>query len=296
MPLRVGKYEPGASKSDKAALMAAISSLGSDAAGIISKSTEIEFVESQKQTGGGQSIYEVLARFCDAQMSKAILGQTLTSEAGGDKGQGSFALGQVHNDVRQDLVEADCKALGKTMTQQIIRPLVGFNFGWDAPVPTFRLLYEAPEDLASAANVYKTLSDMGQPISQEHISERFKVPLPAAGETPLSRPQSVPGGFFAKAVAPRAVTAKMARTNTAAIAGQVSLDASVSRVLPLAANEMELMLQPVIARIEQAQSLEEIGQMLYTLYSDLDGQAFQQLLARAMFSSALIGATAVEGK
>ncbi|MEM5789977.1 MAG: DUF935 family protein, partial [Syntrophobacteraceae bacterium] len=103
MPLRLGKYEPGASKSDKEALLNAIRSLGSDAAGIISKSTEIEFVESQKSSGTGQNIYESLVRFCDAQMSKAILGQTLTSEAGGEKGQGSLALGRVHGDVRQDL-------------------------------------------------------------------------------------------------------------------------------------------------------------------------------------------------
>ena len=51
MPLRLGKYDPGASREDKDALVAAIQSLGSDAAGIISKNTEIEFVEAVKNTG-----------------------------------------------------------------------------------------------------------------------------------------------------------------------------------------------------------------------------------------------------
>jgi phage gp29-like protein len=71
MPLRRGKYAPGASREDKDALGAAIRSLGSDAAGVISKSTEIEFVEAV-QKGGTQILYEVLANFCDKQVSKAI--------------------------------------------------------------------------------------------------------------------------------------------------------------------------------------------------------------------------------
>jgi phage gp29-like protein len=184
MPLRIGKYEPGASKADREALVHAVRSLGSDAAGIISKSTEIEFVEAQK--GSSQNVYESLASFCDAQMSKAILGQTLTSEAGGGKGQGSYALGRVHSGVRQDLIEADCRALGKTITEQVLRPLVGFNFGWDAPVPRFRFLYEPPEDLKAAAETYKILADLGFDFSSEHISERFKIPVRKPEETPLS--------------------------------------------------------------------------------------------------------------
>jgi phage gp29-like protein len=48
MPLRVGKYEQRASKADRVALIKAVRSLGADAAGIIAKSTEIEFIEAQK--------------------------------------------------------------------------------------------------------------------------------------------------------------------------------------------------------------------------------------------------------
>lgn len=48
MPLRVGKYEPEASKADRGALIQTVRSLGSDASGVISKSTEIEFIEAQK--------------------------------------------------------------------------------------------------------------------------------------------------------------------------------------------------------------------------------------------------------
>ena len=79
MPIRIGKYDSGASKADKDSLIAAIQSIGTDAAGVISKATEIEFVETMKNTGT-QNIFETLANFSDAQMSKAILGQTLTAQ------------------------------------------------------------------------------------------------------------------------------------------------------------------------------------------------------------------------
>ena len=81
MPLRLGKYDASASEDDKRQLMEAIISLGTDAAGIVPSSTMIEFIESNKTTS--VEIYEKLARYCDEQMSKAILGQTLTSDSGG---------------------------------------------------------------------------------------------------------------------------------------------------------------------------------------------------------------------
>jgi len=186
MPLRIGRYEPGASRTDREALVQAVRSLGTDAAGVISKSTEIEFIETQRSSS--QNVYESLARFCDAQTSKAVLGQTLTSEAGSPGGTGSYALGRVHGEVRHDLVAADCRALGKTITQQILGPLVGFNYGWDAPVPRFAFLFEPPEDLRAAAETYRILAEMGFDLSQEHLSQRFKVPVRKPGEKPLAAP------------------------------------------------------------------------------------------------------------
>lgn len=280
MPLRLGRYEPGASKADKDALIAAIRSLGSDAAGIISKSTEIEFIESQKTSS--LNIYESLTRFCDAQMSKAILGQTLTSEAGGEKGQGSYALGQVHGDVRQDLTEADCRALAKTITHQVLRPFVGFNFGWDAPVPTLRFLFEPPEDLKAAAETYKILADMGFSMSLEYISERFKIPLPKEGETPLSAP--------AKAAPPAAPPARLAAKNAgpALDPGQQYVEELVDVALSRSA-VMAPILEPVVRIVREAASYEEMIEAIHARYSGLDDARLQEILAQAMFAANLRG-------
>lgn len=182
MPLRLGKYDPTSTPADREALIQAIRNLGTDAAGIISKNTEIEFVETTNRSGSSNP-FQVLADFCNREMSKAILGQTLTTDTSG--GTGTYAAAKVHAQVRSDLVEADAQALGQTLREQLLRPLVGFNFGWDKPVPWFRFRYEEEEDLKTLSEVYRNLADMGVPLSLEHIAERFGVPLAREGQEVL---------------------------------------------------------------------------------------------------------------
>ena len=177
MPLRLGKYDPTASPTDRDALVQAIRNLGSDAAGVISKATEIEFVEATSRSGGANP-YQLMVEFCNREMSKAVLGQTLTTDTAGSTG--TYSAAKVHAQVRRDLVQADAQALGTTLREQLLRPLVGFNFGWDKPVPWFRFRFEEEEDLKTLSEVYRNLAAMGVPLDMEHIAERFGIPLPAA--------------------------------------------------------------------------------------------------------------------
>jgi len=296
MPLRLGKYEPGATSEDRNALLSALQSLGSDAAGIISKNTEIEFVEAQKTST--LNIFESLVNFCDSQMSKAILGQTLTSEAGGSKGQGSYALGRVHADVRQDLVEADAKALGKTMTQQILRPLVGFNFGWDVPVPLFRLLYEPPEDLKESAGIYKTLGDIGLDYSQEHVSDRFKVPLRKPDETPMltRRIDDSQNPENPADENPKTIEAKNQRHAGAVPRRSPQFDADQNAVEDLADQMLASGNSPITgmdrriaAIVMRAESFEDMMTQLYASFKDQEPDTFVELMRRAIFAADLWG-------
>jgi phage gp29-like protein len=180
MPLRLGKYDPGAPAADREALIRAIRSLGSDAGGVISKTTEIEFVEAASRAGGSTNPYQMLAEFCNREMSKAILGQTLTTDTAG--ATGTYSAARVHAQVRRDLVEADAQNLAGTLREQLIRPLVGFNFGWDRPCPWFRFKLEEEEDLKTLSEVYRNLKEIGVPLSGDQVAARFGV-APAPGGT-----------------------------------------------------------------------------------------------------------------
>ena len=282
IPLRLGKYDSGTGSADKDALISAISSLGSDAAGIISKSTEIEFIEAQKGRST-ENPFQGLAQFCDAQMSKAILGQTLTTQEGKS---GSYSLGQVHDLVRHDLIKADCEFLAKTLRFQLVRPLVGYNFGWDKPLPWFKFKFEPPEDLHSLSETYKNLSEINYPLTVEHISERFKVPLPEKGQTVLEAKTAEPYPTAAKHAL---IAAKEPRFTTE----QENIEGLVARTRKSAAQAFSGLLDPVRRLVAGANSLEEIRDTIIASYSDLEPEELEDLVARAMFTAELYGRSAV---
>jgi len=279
MPLRVGKFDSGASKEDKEALVAAIRSLGSDAAGIISKSTEIQFIETVK-AAAKENIYKSLADFADKQMSKAILGQTATTEGT----PGKLGNETAQENVRFDLIKADHESLGKTYRGQLVRPLVGFNYGWDKPLPWFIFKHEIPEDLKELSEVYKNLHEINFPLAAEHISERFKVPLPGKGETVLEGPSS-----------PMAMKriAAMREKWPGFTPEQERVEGLVEETHKRAARAMSGLQEPVKRLIKEAGSLEEIRDGLYALYGEMDQKDMEELIARATYVAELYGRATV---
>jgi phage gp29-like protein len=284
MPLRLGKFDPGAGKEDKDALIAAIQSLGSDAAGIISKSTEIEFVEAVKGSST-ENIYKSLSDFANTEMSKAVIGSTLTTDVGE---RGSYAAAKTHNDVRLDLVKSDCWSLANTIRNQILRPLVGYNFGWETPVPWFKFCLEEPEDLKALMEVYKGASEIGQPIAAEHVSERFGIALPEKGQTILT--PSV--GSTAMKYSRRnsgALSLVKAKTDNGTVFDdqQMELEDLADRALT-AGGGLRLD-APVKRLIASCNSLEEVRDKIFGLYGDMAVEDLTGLLKEALVTAALKG-------
>ena len=179
MPVRIGKYDPSTGKDEREALELAVAMIGSDAAGIISKDTEIELLEAAKASS--VDVYQKLIDLCEATQSKAVLGQTLTS---GEGQHGTQALGNVHEEVRQDLKKADARAVSKSLRMQLIRPWIVFNYGAEyadrAPKPVPQI--SDPEDLVAASTVVKTLREAGLRIPITWVQEKFGIPAPQDDE------------------------------------------------------------------------------------------------------------------
>ena len=276
MPLRLGKYANGASKGDKDALVAAIQSLGSDAAGIISKDTEIEFVESVKGMATGE-LFQGLADFANRENSKAILGQTLSAEVGKT---GSYAAAKTHEGVRIDLLKADSRSIAGTIRQQIIKPIVGFNFGWDTPLPRYEADWKEPEDLKNLSDVYKNLVEMGQPVGAEHVSERFGVPMPQKGETVLQTPATpVTAKNIGVVAKPGRRTEDLSPTDALSSLGEKTLREF----------EVDALMQPIEKLLESVDSLEEFRDQLVTLSVKMDDAATGEFIQRALVLAELSG-------
>jgi len=188
VPMRIGKYKPGATKEEKETLKRAVFNLGVDAAAVISDNSIIELLESKLR--GDAGTFTALAEFCDKAMSKGVLGHTGSAESTAGRLGGENAS----EAVRQDLVASDAKALMKTIKFQIVAPWVLFNYGPHKGVPIFKLHFKADEDIEKAARVYGVLVKDANftGIPESHIHERFGIPVPAKGEPTLRAAQTMP--------------------------------------------------------------------------------------------------------
>lgn len=288
MPLRLGKYNPAASEEDKLALMQALVQIGTDAAGIIPDGTEIEFKEAAKVSS--LNIYESLARYCDEQISKAVLGQTLTSDSGG----GSYAQSKTHNEVRHDLTAADCKALAATLRRDLIAPLVYFNFGVDAHIPYIRFDCEEAGDQKETVEIYKTLiCDVGLPVPLSHLYKKFSIPKPEAGEE-IAKPPSNMSGFGNMAtVSQNKLIANSDKGNI--VDGQKDVDKLTDAAIRQSKGAFAKMFAPIMNVIKHAESLEEIKNYLndeksvVELCKQMDVETLEELLQKAMFYADIRG-------
>lgn len=70
--------------------------------------------------GAGSASFEAFERAVTARVQKVVLGQTLTTDAGGSTGKsGSYALGKIHNQVREDRRNADLRLITGTIQRQV---------------------------------------------------------------------------------------------------------------------------------------------------------------------------------
>ena len=232
-------------------------------------------------------IYERLARYCDEQISKAILGQTLTSDSGG----GSYAQSKTHNEVRHDLTVADAKALAVTIRRDIIRPLVEFNFGIDANIPLFGFDCREVEDQKEVVEIYKTLvCDMGLEISKSHIYKKFNIPKPEEGDEILNPPHPAEGQEL-----PGENENILKLKQDQGTDEQSQVDEIVAMSNKQAEDLFRGMMQPIFKIIDKSKDMEELQKILKDesqlreLYQEMESPELEDLIQQGIYLSHLIG-------
>ena len=173
MPTRIGKYDPAtATNREKATLLNALRGLGHDAAAMIPEGMDIELLDA-KRPSGSDSLFGGLAEYLDKQVSKAVLGQTMTSDDGA-----SLSQALVHQMVRQDIMEADAEQLEATVNEYIIKPWVVYNYGENAPLPSLKITTDPPEDLKNFTEAALPWVKAGVAVEAAWIRDKFGIPEP----------------------------------------------------------------------------------------------------------------------
>jgi phage gp29-like protein len=164
MPYIFGKYPRGMTDIEKENMLTALVNMVQDAIGIIPNDGSVEVM--QTGTTGNAEIYEKLINKCEANISKSILGQTLTTDVGS---VGSYAASKTHFGVRSDIVNSDKRLVEQTINE-FIRKLNYLNFN-DESVPEFTFV---EEDLGLAKAERDTkVSSLGVKFSENYIIRTY---------------------------------------------------------------------------------------------------------------------------
>lgn len=266
MPLRVGRYGPAATEDDKAKLMAAVMGLGADAAAILHESMRIEF-QAAAPGAGGADLYERLLDTLHKLISKAVLGRSDAADATA----GRLGNEQSSAEVRRDILESDAEELSATINAQLVRPFIDLNFGPQARYPALKLHVPDQEDLAGLVDMLAKLVPLGLKVEQSVIRDKFGLPDPAEGAELLGAPAPQP--------APPALNRALNRPVSDAAD---PTDPLVERLGAEADPLLNALLDPVRAALEQSADLMDFRDKLLTLYPDLDGKAFAELMGQAL--------------
>lgn len=186
-PVRVGKYPAGSSQGDKDTLFTAVANIAGDCAAIIPETMTIEFIES-KNVGPGSDLYQKRCDWLDQQVSKAVLGQTATTDAIA----GGHAVGQEHRQVQEDIERADAKALSAILNRDLVRPGIDLQFGAQKAYPRLRIGRSEDTDVKLTVESAVKLVPMGLKVKKTYFNDLLGIPVPEDGEELLAAPSQAP--------------------------------------------------------------------------------------------------------
>ncbi len=150
--------------------------------------TEIEFIESGK--GDAFNVYDKRIERSNSELSKLVIGQTMTLEDGS-----SLSQSETHLTVFQNLIEADADMLRDVINNQLLPkmeragfPLGGLRFDWD-----YSIDYTPEQQLAIDTAVADRYD-----VPAEYFTEKYGIPAgeKKASENPFGDKQKEAHSFF----------------------------------------------------------------------------------------------------
>jgi len=167
MPHVIGKHPRGTSDDETNRLLSMLEAMVQDAIAVIPDDSSVEILESPFKTNSSQT-YQDLLTFSNMEMSKVVLGQTLTTQM---QDVGARAASETHMQVRGEIVNKDKKIVQKTFNA-LIRFIFEVNFPTVKNRPFFQFFEEEDVD-KDLADRDKTLSDQGVRLSKSYYEKAY---------------------------------------------------------------------------------------------------------------------------
>lgn len=166
MPIRIAKTM-SQDKKDISRIEAMLSGMGAAAWGLFPDGTDIEIKESSR--GDAYNVYDKRIDRCNSEISKGILGQTMTIDNGS-----SLSQSETHLEVFENICRADATMLKYTVNDRLLPlmlkhgfPVQGVSFDWD----------EAANYTPAEQREIERLLIQYYDIDPKYFSDKYKVPI-----------------------------------------------------------------------------------------------------------------------
>jgi phage gp29-like protein len=292
-PVRVGTHPAQANADEKAQFHSDLSNLAADATITMPEGWALALVEAK--VGSGE-VFEKLIDWADKAIAIAVLGQNLTTDVEG----GSFAAAQVHENVRQDLIDGDTETLATTMHDQVVSWWAEFNLGerglapwpdWDSAPPADQV------QLATALNgraeailkLAQAAAMTGLPIDWKAMAEAHDLPLLEGAEVVPPAPPRPVGQAL------RLASGDNVDAAGSFVAGQLYTDELIDVAKARGGAAMRPVVQRVLELVDNATSYEELREQLLSEYEHLDVDELRSLTQSTVTLALLAGRLAVVG-
>ena len=166
MPLRIARTS-SREEGDRRKLMAMMEQMGSAAYAVVQEGTEVDVVENSKSDAF--EVYDRRIERCDRELSKLVIGQTMTIEDGS-----SLSQSETHLDVLMNIVEDLADGLRDFVNGQVLplmlrcgAPVDGLRFEWDYP------LDYTPEQMTAVETMLLQHFD----VDGKYFEDKYGVPV-----------------------------------------------------------------------------------------------------------------------
>ena len=169
MPIREYTYDAGDEEARRR-LVEDARKQGANAVYIHPEGSALTLHESGNKTGSNN-----FSDKCDSQMSIAILGNTLTTDA---KATGTQALGTVHKEEEDEIKDEDQALILSVLNSPHMKRILA-SLGYNVEGGEFRFIEVKDVDKTVQLQVVTQMMDRGLPIDDDYLYDTFDIDKPA---------------------------------------------------------------------------------------------------------------------
>ncbi|EKD36935.1 MAG: protein of unknown function DUF935 [uncultured bacterium] len=277
LPWIIGKLGGAGDESARRELLDKLVALAVDPVMVVPTNAELAF---EGMEGVTPDVHAGLISLCNAEISKVLVGQTLSTEL--DQKGGSRAATETHSGLRDEIVDADGKLVARVMNR-LFAWIAELNLGPNVIVPKFKWVEESepPREWSLiAARAIRSLPGLVPKrwaydkfgIGEEYRGDEEMIPAQAAGV-------GTNGGDFARADG----------ADDEFTEEQQALEALADKSIKEAVSALAGNEEKILAAVQGAASYEEAMDKLLALYPDLEVAGLEDVLARTLLAADMFG-------